>query len=83
MAEGRRRDEWNRASFLLALIANCNRHPKAKRGPFKPSEFDPFRLEEEEEPDGQRVTGKMAWNVMQKVFRGALRVEDLPESVRR
>lgn len=41
MAEGRVRDEWRRASVLLALIANANRDPKKTRA-FRPADFDPF-----------------------------------------
>jgi len=76
MVEGRRRDEWNRASHLLALLANCHRSPKERKNPFTPAEFDPFRVEADE-PE-RRVSGKVAWDVMQKVFRGALRADDLP-----
>ena len=69
MSEARRKDEWNRLSQLLCLLANVNRDPKQRREPFTPAEFDPFR--KAEETPKERVTGKVAWDVMQKVFRGA------------
>ena len=41
MAEGSRKDDWERHSHLLSLIANCHRDPK-KCPPFTPRMFDPF-----------------------------------------
>jgi len=41
MGEARQRDEWARASSLMALIANANRDPKKHRA-FRPTDFDPF-----------------------------------------
>lgn len=41
MAEARRRDEWGRASAVMALIANTQRDRKKSRA-FRPSDFDPF-----------------------------------------
>ncbi len=42
MAEGRARDEWQRASAMMALLANCHRDPR-KRRPYRPNDFDPFQ----------------------------------------
>jgi hypothetical protein len=47
MAEARSRDEWARASALMALIANCHRDPKKSR-PFKPADFDPYAAKKTE-----------------------------------
>lgn len=41
MADRRARDEWSRFSSLMALLANCHRHPKKGRA-FRPQDFDPF-----------------------------------------
>jgi hypothetical protein len=41
MAEAAGRERWSRASGLMALIANVNRHPKRTR-PFAPDDFSPF-----------------------------------------
>jgi hypothetical protein len=38
----RERSEWDRASQLLAMQANCNRDPK-KSEPFDPVSFHPYR----------------------------------------
>lgn len=43
MAEGRRRDEWDRASSIMAIIANANRDPK--KPPASPRRFHPFYAE--------------------------------------
>ena len=42
MAEGKQRDEWSRASLLIATIVNCrpNRPPHAR--PAHPRQFNPF-----------------------------------------
>jgi len=48
MAEARCRDEWGRASALMALLANVNRDAKKGRA-FRPSDFDPYT-----EKDGRR-----------------------------
>jgi hypothetical protein len=45
MAEGHGRDEWGRASVLLAMIANKNRDPKKGR-PCRPDDFDPYAKED-------------------------------------
>lgn len=42
MAGACRRDAWERTSWLLALIANCNRDPKKRNRPFTPDEFNPL-----------------------------------------
>ena len=44
MADGHGRDEWARASLMLALVANCHRDPKKGRA-FRPGDFDPFERE--------------------------------------
>jgi len=41
MAEARQRDEWNRTSALMALVANINRDPKKTRT-FQPADFHPL-----------------------------------------
>jgi hypothetical protein len=41
MAEGHGRDEWGRASVLLALVANCHRDPKKGRA-MRPDDYNPF-----------------------------------------
>ena len=43
MAEARQRDEWARASSLMALIANANRDAKKHRA-YRPTDFDPFTV---------------------------------------
>ena len=43
MAEGKQRDEWARASSLMALIANANRDPRKHRA-FRPTDFDQFAV---------------------------------------
>jgi hypothetical protein len=47
MAEARGREAWKHTSSVLALIANVYRDPK-KHGPFKPSDFDPYRAKEKD-----------------------------------
>ena len=56
-----------RSSYACWPTRTAN--PKQRREPFTPAEFDPFR--KAEETPKERVTGKVAWDVMQKVFRGA------------
>ena len=41
MAEAKARDEWARASSILAMIANAHRDPKKTRA-YRPSDFSPF-----------------------------------------
>ncbi len=41
MAEARRKDEWERASAIVAMVYNMHRGPKSR--PLKPSDFNPFR----------------------------------------
>lgn len=41
MAEAKRRDEWDRAAALQALIANTNRDPKKQPRPFTWRQFHP------------------------------------------
>jgi hypothetical protein len=45
MAEGKRRDEWSRASSLIAMIYNMNRGPGQHF--LHPREFDPFATKAE------------------------------------
>lgn len=42
MADGKERGAWSMTSAVMALIANCNRDPKAHPRPFSPDEFSPF-----------------------------------------
>jgi len=42
MAQGHERSEWNRASGLMALVANMGRDPKRRSRPFSPDEFNPL-----------------------------------------
>ena len=42
MVDGRQRDDWERHSALLCLIAIANRGSKQKE--FKPQEFNPFAV---------------------------------------
>ncbi|MCC5786884.1 MAG: hypothetical protein JJU33_09305 [Phycisphaerales bacterium] len=44
MAEARQRHDWQIASSVLALLANCHRDPKKSRA-FRPGDFDPFTQE--------------------------------------
>lgn len=44
MAEGRQRDEWDRASSIMAMIANTARDKKTRPRPFQPRDFNPFAL---------------------------------------
>jgi hypothetical protein len=41
MAEQRDRRNWQVASAVMALMANCNRDPK-QHGPYRASDFDPY-----------------------------------------
>ena len=41
MAEARGRDNWQRTSAVLALLANIHRDPK-RSGLFKPDDFNPY-----------------------------------------
>ena len=41
MARGVQKDAWERASAVMALIANVNRDPK-RHPEFKPADFNPF-----------------------------------------
>ena len=68
MAEARCRDEWGRASALMALLANVNRDPKKGRA-FRPSDFDPYT-----EKDGRReaiVVDKENIGSLKRAFTGA------------
>ena len=40
MAEARRKDEWERASAIVAMVYNMHRGPKSRY--IKPSEFNPY-----------------------------------------
>lgn len=42
MTRARQRDEWSRASAVLAMIANAHRDAKRKPRPYRPADFDPF-----------------------------------------
>lgn len=41
MADGKRRDEWDRTSAVLAMLVNVNMDTR-KHKPISPSEFNPF-----------------------------------------
>lgn len=64
MAEARLESEWDRTSQLLALLANANRDPK-KHGPFKASDFHPFRRRAI--GGGMRITSENI-GMLKKVF---------------
>lgn len=74
MADGRRRDEWHRASHLLTLIANVNRDPK-KRSAFKPEDFFPFPVEKGPVP--QATSEDKA--ALAKMFGGVKKVKRSPK----
>ena len=42
MADGRRRDEWDRTANLIAALFNAAPDPTGKRKPRQPNEFHPF-----------------------------------------
>jgi len=42
MAEGKQRNDWERHSSLLCLIANVNRPPN--KAAFTPDQFNPFKV---------------------------------------
>lgn len=42
MADGKRKDEWDRASALLAFIAEPNRNRQKHPEPFVPADFNPM-----------------------------------------
>lgn len=58
MAEARGRADWSRTSVILALIANIHRDPKKTRA-FKPTDFNPYRLDEEKSNQ---------WEILKAVF---------------
>lgn len=39
MADFRNREDWERTTNLMAMIANCNRDPKKHPRPFSPGDF--------------------------------------------
>ena len=47
MAEARQRHDWQIASSVLALLANCHRDPRKSRA-LRPGDFDPFAPERSE-----------------------------------
>ncbi|MCC6360623.1 MAG: hypothetical protein IT450_17935 [Phycisphaerales bacterium] len=50
MAHGRRLHDWDITSAGMALLANCNRDPKARSKAFEPTDFHPFRRAKRAEP---------------------------------
>jgi hypothetical protein len=60
MTEAKRRDAWDRTANLMALIANCNRHPKAKS--FRAETFHPFH-QDPSERESERIPLE-DWNVL-------------------
>lgn len=42
-ATAKRRDAWDRAAELLALLAECNRDPNRRAQPFDALDFHPLR----------------------------------------
>ena len=60
MAEARQRDEWARASSLMALIANANRDPRKHRA-FRPTDFDPFAVT-------QKLKQKVDVSILKEIF---------------
>lgn len=42
MTEARQKDEWQRTSSMIAMIANTVRDTKKRPKPFEPKDFDPF-----------------------------------------
>ena len=51
MAEGKRRDEWQRWAAWMAMFANANRDPKKRSTPFGPKDFDPFARRKKQKTD--------------------------------
>lgn len=62
MALARRRDAWERAASLMALIANCNRDPRKSR-PFNASQFMPF-----DPPARERRPAKEGFRALKAMF---------------
>jgi hypothetical protein len=46
MAESKAEHLWDQTSAQMALLANCHRDP-SKHGPYKPADFNPYRLKPE------------------------------------
>ena len=56
MAEGRRRDQWDRTAAILCITANVNRDERKKPSPWKPSDFHP--METRSTPEGILLTAE-------------------------
>jgi hypothetical protein len=64
MTEGRRRDQWSRASCLLAMLANIHRDPKKGRE-YSPADFDPTH-----EKPPRRVATLSEWREIKTALEG-------------
>lgn len=62
MAEGRRRDAWDRTATVLCLTANINR-AKGSRA-YKPADFHPFH----QRSKAVEVDNKTAFSQLKKLF---------------
>jgi hypothetical protein len=60
MTEAKRRDAWDRAAHLMAILANCHRGPKTK--PFTAEQFHPFH-QSESQKEKDRIPVK-DWGVV-------------------
>ena len=63
MSESRVRERWTHTACLLAMLANVHRDPKKGRL-FKPSDFDPF----EQERNNQSPIPVADLSVLKSVF---------------
>lgn len=64
MARGRQRDEWDRTSTVLAMLANLHRDPKKRRTPYRPADFHPMETQRRR---GLRL-GKSTMGVLKKIM---------------
>jgi hypothetical protein len=73
MVIGRRRDEWDRAANLMALIANVNRDAK-KTNPFNAEDFNPMSPKEERSPQEKNAILKGKFETMRaRAFGGKVK----------
>ncbi len=72
MADAKRGHDWNIASSVMALTAEINRDRKRRRKPFKPDDFNPYRVNR---PVPVKATVKQVAGLLGAVF-----VPNVPQS---
>lgn len=67
MADGRRRDEWDRTSLVCAMLVNSNPYRKGK--PITPDAFNPYAAKASAKP-GKRALQMVGIEALQVFVKG-------------